>query len=110
MFLRPFTGQFHRDPLFPQPEAMGVRSRASSSSLLEFQGEGHLEEALDEYDEAIRLDLQTAPGYNNRGSAYNGWGSSSGPLRIMVHEIGFPCFEARIPVTPFFRSLLGVPR
>ena len=67
-------------------------------SLLERQGEGHLEEALDEYDEAIRLDLQTAPGYNNRGSAYNGWGSSSRPLRIMVHEIGFPCFEARIPV------------
>ena len=67
-------------------------------SLLELQGEGHLEEALNEYDEAIRLDLQTAPGYNNRGSAYNGWGSSSGPLRIMVHEIGFPCFEARIPV------------
>ena len=67
-------------------------------SLLELQGEGHLEEALDEYDEAIRLDLQTPPGYNNRGSAYNGWGSSSRPLRIMVHEIGFPCFEARIPV------------
>ena len=47
---------------------------------------------------AMVLDLQTAPGYNNRGSAYNGWGSSSRPLRIMVHEIGFSCFEARIPV------------
>ena len=68
------------NPVHPSATVRGTAlSPSHFRSLLELQGEGHLEEALNEYDEAIRLDLQTAPGYNNRDSAYNGWGSSSGP-------------------------------
>ena len=36
---------------------------------VELQEQGSLEEAISEYDEAIRLDPQLADAYNNRGLA-----------------------------------------
>lgn len=44
------------------------------SSGANLQNQGHLEEAISEYDEAIRLDPQFAVAYNNRGNAYAGLG------------------------------------
>ena len=39
------------------------------NTVVEFQGEGRLEEAIEDYDEAIRLDPELALAYNNRGLA-----------------------------------------
>ncbi len=35
-----------------------------------FQGDGELNQALDEYQEAVRLDNQFAEAYNNLGTVY----------------------------------------
>ena len=56
--------------------ACGALSEAEKryNAGVELQGQGRLEEAIAEYDEATRLDPQLAAAYVNRGSAYGDWG------------------------------------
>ena len=49
---------------------------------VELQEQGRLEEAIAEYDEAIRLDPQDADVYNNRGIAYDELGQLQRAIQL----------------------------
>ena len=73
MFLRPSTGQFHRDPLFPQParfvDAYIQRGKA-------YQQSGLARLALDDLDQAILLDpVASVALYLAKGRLLTGLGS-----------------------------------
>ena len=53
----------------------------------ELYEQGHLEEAIAEYGEAIRLDSEDANAYNNRGNAYRHLGQYQGAIQDLDEAI-----------------------
>ena len=67
----------------------GCQSEAEKHVIVgdELQGQGRFEEAIAEYDEAIRLDPQLAVAYNNRGLGYKRLGQPQRAIQDLDEAI-----------------------
>ena len=71
----------------PVDEAVPAEALAQFEAGVVLQEIGHLEEAIAEYDEAIRLNSRYALAYNNRGKAYFGSGEHERAIQDMDEAI-----------------------
>ena len=86
--------------------ASGSLSRAERhyNAGVRLERQGQLQEALDEYDKAIRLDIHFARAYVNRGSLYSVLGQYQRAVQdldegIRLNSRYFPAFYNRAPST-----------